>query len=329
VHPRAWMHLHPPEVRNDTCRNARRCGPAVTFRHFLLALATVMFWGFNYVVIKWGLQGVPPILLSVLRFTLTGIPLVFFLPLPRIPRRLLAGFVFFQFILQFIMLFVGMHLGMPAGLSSLVIQVQSFFTIGLAALFLGDRPHRLQWFGAPIALAGIALVAIHLEARMTLVGFAMVVAAGLSWSFGNLIIKRIGMVDALALVVWSGLLASPFLLLVSLALEGPALIWTTLTHLSWVSMGTILFQAYPATLFSFTAWTYLMRRYPAATIAPFSLLVPVFGMLSSMLFLGEPMTWWKATAGVLVIGGLALNLFGNQAIQYCRRAQPAGGGPSA
>ena len=300
----------------------------MTFRHFLLALATVMFWGFNYVVIQWGLQGVPPILLSALRFTLAAIPLVFFLPRPRIPLHLLAGFTFFQFILQFILLFVGMHLGMPAGLSSLVIQVQSFFTIGLAALFLGDRPQRLQWFGVPIALAGVALVALHIEARTTLLGFAMVLAAGLSWSLGNLVIKRIGRVDALALVVWCGLLASPCLLLVSLALEGPALIWSTLVHLSWAALGTILFQAYPATLFSFTAWTYLMRRYPAATIAPFSLLVPVVGMLASMFFLGESLTWWKAAAGVLVLSGLALNLFGEQVIYHFKGVRPVGGSPS-
>ena len=290
----------------------------MTFSHFLLALATVMVWGFNYVVIKWGLLGFPPVLLSALRFGLATFPLVFFLPRPRIPLRLLASFAFFQFILQFTLLFVGMHLGMPAGLSSLVIQLQSFFTIGLAAAFLGDRPRRMQLIGAPVALAGIALVAFHIEARTTLLGFAMVITAGLAWSLGNIFTKRIGQVDALALVVWGGLMASPCLLLVSLGLEGPALIWHALAHLSWGSAGVVLFLAYPATLFSFTAWTYLMRHYPAATIAPFSLLVPVFGMLSSLLFLGEAMTWWKVTAGALVIGGLALNQFGEQALVFSR-----------
>jgi len=293
----------------------------MTFSHFLLALATVTVWGFNYVVIHWGLAGIPPILLSVLRFSAAAVPLVFFLPFPRIPRRYLAGFVLFQFILQFTMLFAGMHLGMPAGLSSLVIQSQSFFTIGLAVCFLDDRPRLMQLIGAPIAFAGIALVAWHLQTRSTLVGFAMVMTAGVSWSLGNIFIKRIGPVDALALVGWSSLLAAPCLLGVALVLEGPSRIWGALRHLTWGSGATILFQAYPATLFSFTAWTYLMRRYPAATIAPFSLLVPVFGMLSSMLILGEPMTWWKAVAGALVIGGLALNQFGDQALVWVRGAR--------
>ena len=193
----------------------------MTFNHLLLALVTVTFWGFNYVVIHWGLSGIPPILLSVLRVSAAAVPLVFFLPFPRIPRRYLAGFVFFQFILQFALLFAGMHLGMPAGLSSLVIQSQSFFTIGLAMCFLDDRPRLMQLIGAPIALAGIALVAWHLQSRGTLAGFAMVLGAGLSWSFGNIFIKRIGPVDALALVAWSSLLAAPCLLLLSLALEGP------------------------------------------------------------------------------------------------------------
>ena len=292
----------------------------MTFSHCLLTLATVMVWGFNYVVIKWGLLGIPPVLLSALRFGLAALPWVFFLPRPRISFRLLAIFALFQFVLQLTLLFVGMHLGMPAGLSSLVIQLQSVFTIGLAAIFLGDRPRRMQLLGAPLALAGIVLVGFHIEARTTLLGFAMVSAAGLAWSFGNILTKRIGQVDALALVVWGSLLASPCLLVLSLAMEGPALIWTSLARLSWASVGVILFLAYPATLFSFTAWTYLMRHYPAATIAPFSLLVPVFGMLSSMLFLGETMTWWKLMAGVLVLGGLALNQFGEQLIVFFRGA---------
>ena len=290
----------------------------MTFPHFLLALATVMVWGFTYVVVKWSLADIPPILVSVLRFGLAAVPMVFFLPRPKVPLRLLAGFVCFQFILQFALLFVGMHLGMPAGLSSIVIQLQGFFTIGFAALFLGDRPRLMQSVGAPVALAGIALVALHLEARATLLGFALVIGAGLAWSLGNIFTKLMGQVDAMALVVWGSLAASPCMLLLSLALEGPSRIWFALAHLSWASAGTILFQAYPATLFCFTAWTYLMRRYPAAAIAPFSLLVPVFGMLSSMLLLGESMTWWKAAAAALVIGGLALNQFGDQVLAFIR-----------
>ena len=301
----------------------------MTFPHFLLALGTVMVWGFNYVVIKWGLAGLPPILLSSLRFGLASVPLAFFLPRPKVPFKGLAWFALFQFVLQFTLLFAGMHLGMPAGLSSLVIQLQGFFTIGFAALFLGDRPRLMQAVGAPVALAGIALVAWHVEARATMLGLAMVVGAGISWSLGNIFTKRIGPVDAVALVVWGGLLASPCMLLLSLTVEGPALVWSALTHLSGATAATVLFQAYPATLFCFTAWTYLMRRYPAATIAPFSLLVPVFGMLSSMLLLGEPMTWWKATAGAMVIGGLALNLLGDQVLDRLRRVQALRDEPSA
>ncbi len=280
--------------------------------HCLLALATVIIWGFNFVVITWGLRGLPPVLFTAMRFICASIPLVFFLPRPRISWRLLAGYAFFMFVVQFTLLFVGMKSGMPAGLSSLVIQLQVFFTIGLATAFLGDRPRITQLAGAIVALAGMVLVGVHIEARGTSIGFAMVLAASLSWATGNLFIKRIGAIDPLALVAWGSLLAAPCLLAAALALEGPRTLWIALTHLSRTSVAAVLFQAYPTTVFGFGAWSFLMRRYPTATIAPFALLVPVFGILSGTLFLGEPLTWWKVVAGLLVIGGLAINQFGDR-----------------
>lgn len=275
--------------------------------HFLLALATVAIWGFNFVVIKWGLQGLPPILFTTLRFVFAALPAIFFVRPPAVPLRLLAAYAFFQFALQFTLLFVGMKLGMPAGLSSLVIQLQAFFTIGLAVLVLGDRPRPLQLLGAAIAFGGMLLVGLHVEGRATVIGFLLVVGGGLSWGLGNLCTKRMGSADALALVAWGSLIAAPLLLAVSLLVEGPGAVLAALTHMSWASFGAVLFQAYPTTVFGFAVWSFLLRRYPIASIAPFTLLVPIFGMLSGTLLLGEPVTWWKIAAAALVLAGLGLN----------------------
>lgn len=285
----------------------------------LLALFVVVIWGFNFVVIKIGLEGLPPILFTALRFVFAALPLVFFIKRPAVPLRLLAGYAMFQFAFQFTLLFSGMHLGLPPGLASLVIQLQAFFTIGLAVLILGERPVVTQLIGALVAFCGMALVAAHLEAKATVIGFLMVVSGGFCWAIANIFTKKIGKVNPLALVVWGSLIASPPLLAASLVIEGPAAWAEAASHFTWISAGAIFFQSYPNTIVGFGIWSVLMRKYPTATIAPFTLLVPVTGMLSAALILGEPLQWWKIVAGVLVLSGLALNVLGPRILAWCGR----------
>lgn len=276
----------------------------------LIAILVVSIWGLNFVVIKLGLQDLPPILFTALRFIFAALPLVFFIKRPAIPWKLLAGYGLFQFALQFTLLFSGIQLGLPPGLASLVIQLQAFFTIGLAILLLGERPALTQWAGALIAFSGMALVASQLEGKATIIGFLLVIAGGLSWALANIFTKKIGKVNPVALVVWGSLLAAPPLVFASLLIEGPAA-WLDAAHrLSWLSAGAVLFQSYPNTILGFGIWSMLMRRYPTATIAPFTLLVPVFGILSAALILDEALQWWKIVAGVLVLSGLAFSQFG-------------------
>ncbi len=288
----------------------------------LLALLTVTIWGFNFVVIKVGLGSFPPILFSALRFTFAALPLVFFIKRPAIPWHMLIAYGLFQFAVQFSLLFCGMKLGFPAGLASLVIQLQAFFTIGLAVVILGERPRIAQLLGAFIALTGMVVVATHINATATLVGFVFVVIAGLSWASANIVTKRMGKVNPLSLVVWGSLIAIPPLLLVSYLLEGTSSWAIAANNVTWLSAGTILFQAYPNTILGFGIWAILMRKYPTATIAPFSLLVPVVGMLSAALVLGEPLEWWKIVAGALVLAGLVLNQFGGHAMRFLKLSNP-------
>ena len=283
----------------------------------LLTLAVVVIWGVNFVVMKIGLDVLPPLLFTFLRFLLAAVPLVFFVRRPAVPLRLIAAYGLTQFAIQFALLFGGMKLGMPAGLSSLVIQLQAFFTIGLAALMLAERPRAAQLLGAAIALAGMGLVAIHIESKTTLIGLAMVIAGGMSWAFGNIYTKRIALyaqasgvrVEALQIVAWGSLVAVPPIALLSLMIEGPALIHHALIAIDWRIAAAVLFNSYATTIFGFGAWSVLMRRYPTATVAPFTLLVPIVGMGSAAIFLGETMHWWAIVAGAMVIAGLAINQF--------------------
>jgi O-acetylserine/cysteine efflux transporter len=294
---------------------------SMTVPDIFTALAVVTIWGVNFVVIKLGLQDLPPILFTALRFLCAALPLALFVKRPDVSFKLLAVFGLFQFAIQFTLLFMGIKLGLPAGLASLVIQLQAFFTIGLAVLMLGERPRAAQLAGALVALGGMAVVALNLEARATLIGFALVVLAGLCWAIANIAGKQMGKpqgtgttphpVNPLSLMVWASVVATPPLLLASWLVEGPAAWQLALAHFSWNTLWAVLYNAWPNTLLGFGIWSMLMRKYPTATVAPFSLLVPVAGMLSAAIVLGETLQWWKLVAGALVLGGLALNQFGD------------------
>ncbi|MCE2969290.1 MAG: EamA family transporter, partial [Burkholderiales bacterium] len=169
--------------------------------HLAAALLMVTIWGFNFVVMRWGLNEVPPVTLTLLRFALAAFPALLFVKRPRVEWWRLAAYGFFAFALQFSLLFMGMNAGMPTGLSSLVIQVQAFFTIGLAVLLSRERPRGTQLAGAVLAGAGLVFVAVHLPGG-TRLGLLLVVAAAASWATANLIVKHLRG-EPLAIVVWA------------------------------------------------------------------------------------------------------------------------------
>lgn len=278
--------------------------------HLILALLVVAVWGFNFVVIKVGLEDISPLLLCALRFFLAAIPAVFFVKRPEAPFKLIIAYGLIMFVLQFSFLFVGLYLGMPAGLASLVLQTHVFFTILLAILFLGEVPNRWQVIGAVVAFAGIGIVMMNLNADLTLSGFTLIIAAAIAWGFGNFVSKKIGKVNVVSLIVWGSAVALPPFCLLSLMIEGTSGIMSSFHHISWLSVLSVIYIVYASTWFGYGVWNWLLSQYPVATIAPFSLLVPVFGMMSSALVLGEELESWKIAAGLFIIAGISINLLG-------------------
>jgi O-acetylserine/cysteine efflux transporter len=278
--------------------------------HFAVALLVIAVWGFNFVAIEVGLQGIPPLLFSFARFFLTSIPAVFFIKRPAVPFKFVIWYGLTMFALQFALLFMGMYAGIAPGLASLLLQLQAFFTILLAVIFLGEKLHPWQLIGAIISFSGIGLVAMHLGGTITLTGFLLVIGAAASWGVGNIISKKIGKVNMISLVVWGSLVAWPPLLLVSWMVGGTDQFFHTFQHLNWQSAGAILYITYLSTLFAFAAWSWLLHHYSLVKIAPFSLMVPVVAIVSSVLVLHEPFQLWNMIAALLIISGLCINLLG-------------------
>jgi O-acetylserine/cysteine efflux transporter len=284
-------------------------------KDLLLALVVVVAWGINFVVIKVGLHGVPPMLLGGLRFTLAAVPAVFFVKRPQLPWRWLIAYGATISFGQFAFLFSAMYVGMPAGLASLVLQAQAFFTLIFAGMFLHERFRAPNLVGLFIAACGLAVIGIQGGHEMTLAGFVLTLCAAASWAMGNIVTKKVGKVDLVGLVVWGSLIPPlPFFVL-SYWFEGPQRITAALSGISALSVFAIVYLAFIATLIGYSLWSRLLSRYPASQVAPFSLLVPIVGLASAWVFLGEQLSEPQILGALLVMAGLAVNVFGGWVMQ--------------
>lgn len=292
---------------------------SLSLRHFLLALGVVAVWGTNFAVIKLALGQMPPLLFATLRFAAVTLPAIFLIARPAVPWRNLVGYGLLIGVGQFGLMFVAMNGFISPGLASLVVQTQVFFTIGLAMWLSGERAHPVQGVSLAMAAAGIGVILFHTDGSATPTGLVLMLLAALSWAGGNIVSRQAGRVNMLAYVVWSSAFAVPPLVVLTLWQEGWAPVQSALLHADAGAWSAVVWQAVGNSLFGYAAWGWLLARYPAATITPMALLVPVFGMGSSALWLGEALPGWKLLAAALVMGGLALNLLWPRLRQWLRQ----------
>ena len=276
--------------------------------HLLLALVVMAVWGTNFVVIREGLNSFPPLLFALLRFVFVFFPAALFIRRPEAPWLTLAAYGVLIGAGQFGLLYIAMGGHISPGLASLVVQCQVFFTIGLSVVIARERVRGYQWVAVCLAASGLVFIAVHGGGDASPLGLILVMLAGLSWALANVLMKRTPTANMLAYVVWASLFSLPPLLVLSLVFEGPAAIVHALTHAGPGAWAAVAWQSLGNSLFGYAAWGWLLSRYPAASVTPMALLVPVFGMGGALVWLGEPLQLWKLAAAALVLGGLALNL---------------------
>lgn len=286
--------------------------------HLITALIVIVLWGMNFVVIKIGLKGIPPLLLAALRFMFVAFPAIFFLAKPKVTFKWLLAYAATISFGQFAFLFSAIAVGMPAGLASLVLQAQAFFTVGLSALIFGDKLKTSNVLGMLIASLGLILLgsaSINASAsQVSLAGFILTLCAALSWACGNIVSKKIGSVNMLSLVAWSALLPIiPFVAL-SCLLDGVAVVWHSLSHISLNAILAILYLSGAASLIGYTLWGKLLAALPTHVVAPLTLLVPVVGLSSAWLLLDETLNSTQIIGAFVVMAGLIFNVFGQRII---------------
>ena len=293
-------------------------GPRGSMRIFdvFLALLVALIWGFNFVVIKIGLDSFPPILFSALRFSCAAFPAVFLWSKGDIEWRWIISIGVTLGIVMFSLLYIGIHIGMPVGLSSLVLQIQAVFTILLSILILRDMPTIWQKIGIIIAFLGIGFLAVDKYETASLLGLILVIASGFAWAGSNILMKLCGKIDMFRLVIWMSIIPPIPLFLISLVFETGHK--NALSNISWAGAGSILYTGLISTVLAFAIWGRLLREYSPNIVAPLSLLVPIFGIVSSFIVLDERFTYIELISSCMVFAGLSLIVFGSKLAAFVR-----------
>ena len=275
----------------------------MTLTDALIAGLIMLLWGVNFVAIKFGLTELPPLLMLALRFAVVALVLIWFVrpPWEKMGRILALSVTLGG--LHFSLMFTGLQY-VDASTAAIAIQLQVPFAAVLSLLVFKDFLGWRRLLGMTIAFAGVVLIAGEPRGSQSLYGLGLVVTAALVWAVVNIQIKEIGQVNGFALNAWIALLATPQLLIASFLFEDNQ--WQALEQASWISWGAILYMAVLVTIVGYGLWYHLMSRYEVNQTMPFTLLVPVFGVLSGVLFLNEPFTWQMAVGGAMTVAGVGI-----------------------
>jgi O-acetylserine/cysteine efflux transporter len=289
-------------------------------KHLALAVLITAIWGLNFSVIKIGLKSVDPFILAGIRFLLCALPAVFFIKRPDTSWRFLMAYGMVFGVGLWGMVNLGIHAGLSAGIASLVLQFSAFFTILLGSFVFRETISKYQYAGIAVALLGLASIILIADGTVTLTGVALVIFGAVSWSVANIIIKKSGANGVLAFLVWSSLFSPLPLFAIAYLLHGTAGYTELATKFDLQVALSILFQVYPTTLFGYWIWNSLLKTYPVSTVAPLSLLVPIFGMLGSVMIFHETLAPAKVLAIILIVSGLAIGLYGRHFVAKFSRA---------
>jgi O-acetylserine/cysteine efflux transporter len=271
---------------------------------FVCAVLVPLLWGYQFVVIKVGVVEIPPLFFLGLRF-LAIAPLL--IPFVKKPTRRdlgpIAAISVFMGGLNFGLFYVGIGRG-PGSMAAVAYQLATPFTILLAWPLLGERPSLRTSFGVLLAFVGVVVLFAGPGLSVNVLPILLIVAAAFAFAAGNVLTKRYGPFDPLMLIGWTSLFTVPQVMLASLVLErGQLASLATADARGWLALVyTILIGG----IVGFGLWFWLIARCSMSRVAPFGLLLPVFALISAVLFLGEPLTVTLIVGGLICIAGVAI-----------------------
>lgn len=291
-------------------------------KDILIACFVAVLWGTNFIVIKYSLLTLPPMLMGALRFLLASLPAIFLVPRPKIPWKYLLAFSMLYLFGQFIFLFFAMDMGMPAGLASLLMQSHIFFTLIFSYLFFKERAKPPQVLGIGIAAVGLICIGhASYQGHMPLIGFLLTLIASILLALGNIVTRNIAQrenINIVHFVIWANIIPIVPYFLLSVLFDGIDTIQNALLAIDVITILSLLYQAIFSTIIGFTLWSYLFKHYSPNQIVPYGLLIPVFGLLAAYLLLGETLSYGQQLGAALLMAGLFINVFSSQILTKIR-----------
>ncbi|SQA32941.1 permease of the drug/metabolite transporter (DMT) superfamily [Yersinia enterocolitica] len=286
---------------------------------FLIALLITAIWGVNFSITKLGLITADPLILAGIRFTLCALPAVFFIKKPDTSWRYIVGYGLLFGIGLWGSVNLGIKAGVSAGIASLVLQFGAFFTMVLGAFLFHENLSKYQYIGIIVALLGLTSIIFISDGSVTFIGLALVLCGAIVWGLVSIIIKKSDTKQVFSFLVWSSLFSPIPLFILSYLFNGPSGFTELAIHFNTTTLFSILFQVYPNTLFAYWVWNSLLTKYPVSVVAPLSLLVPIFGMLGSVMIFNESIPSGKVIAMIFIISGLIIGLYDKQLMSVLKR----------
>lgn len=297
----------------------------MSLKDSLLGLLIISIWGFNFVVIAWGVNDVPPLLLGAARFLMVACLGSLFIKKPNIPFKWLLAYAMTLCFGQFAFLFSAIAVGMPAGVASLVLQSQALFTIIFAAVLLKEAIGVKQIISLAVAALGLVIIALSQEnTNMTMLGFVFTIASAISWGLGNVVNKKInqlGYKASIGLVVWSAWITVIPFTLASLYFDGLDVIVHSIINITFSGIAVIAYLAIAASITAYSLWSYLLQHNSASQVAPLTLAVPVVGIVCASYFLQEHISSMQWVGISFVMVALIINGFSSRFIKGFKRSR--------
>jgi O-acetylserine/cysteine efflux transporter len=297
-------------------------------RDLAAALCVILVWGTNFVAMKVALRELTPFQLGAGRYLFAALPLLLVVRPPRLAWKWLLLYGLFQGLGQFGLLFVALRVGMSAALASVLLQTQVFFTALFGSVLLGEKVSRALPGALALAAAGLSCFAANYlfaggaAGGTTVAGFVLCLGSAAMWSASNIVVRRAQRstphFDVLPFMVWTSLVPIVPFVLLSLAFEPAARWrWDAVSASTWMALA---YLGWCATILAYALWTGLLKRHAANRVAPFSLGVPLVGIASGMLVLGDTISAWQWAGIALIVGALAVVLLGGAAFRRDRSA---------
>ena len=279
----------------------------MTLRDFLFAISVPLLWGIGFVITKPGMEQFPPMLINGLRWSLSGLILVWFFPIPKKYLKSIFVVSIVACTIQYSLTFSGLNL-IDASSAVLFVQCEVPFGVLIAYFLLKERPKLKNILGIIIAFSGLIILSGSPDLKGKYLGIILVLSGAFTWSLGQVLVKPISeQINGVTLTAWMGVFAGPQLILASQIIEGNVL--ENIISADYRAWLIVLYLGVLMNCLGYSLWYYVLGRYPVNKIISTILLLPVTGVITAILFLGERPDIKVFIGGVIILFGVGMIFF--------------------